>query len=70
MFTQSCFNHSCEPSAAALKSQEHDSAVVGGDAVLVSTRDISPGEELTISYVETEASFEERREALQAYGFQ
>ena len=50
---QSCCNHSCAPSAEAAKSQEVTTAAqVAGDAVLVATRDIAAGEEITLSYVD------------------
>jgi hypothetical protein len=58
------------PAAEAVKSQEHATAVeVAGDAVLVATRDIVAGEEVTISYVDEAQTLEERRVALDGYGF-
>lgn len=60
----SLFNHSCDPSVHV--TWEH------GDATLVAraARDVSPGEELTITYIDADASTSTRRETLeQSYGF-
>lgn len=39
-------------------------------AVILALREVSPGEEVTISYVDAEAPLEERVEALRDYGFE
>ena len=62
---QGCINHSCLPNAHAFK-REQD---ISGDAVILATRDISPGEEIKISYIEQEGDWEERAEELRDYGF-
>lgn len=41
---QSCFNHSCDPNAYVSYTGTHEIAVVA-------KRDISPGEEVTITYI-------------------
>lgn len=38
-------------------------------AVILALKDIQPGEEITISYIDEEESLEERRAALADYGF-
>ncbi len=38
-------------------------------AVLVALRDISLGEEITISYIDEDAPLQERQDALAEYGF-
>ncbi|KAH9617184.1 hypothetical protein KSS87_012399 [Heliosperma pusillum] len=47
--------------------------VVGGDkdgqATIVAVRDIQRGEEVTISYIDEELSYEERQRSLADYGF-
>lgn len=62
---QSCINHSCVPNAHAFK-REHDD---DGAAVILALRHIDAGEEITICYVDTNASLEERTRALNDYGF-
>ncbi|CAM6078619.1 unnamed protein product [Sphagnum tenellum] len=62
---QSCINHSCTPNAKAFKrDQDND-----GQAVLLATRHIRRGEEITISYIDEDSSLEERKAALADYGF-
>jgi hypothetical protein len=39
-------------------------------AVVLALRDIAPGEEITICYVDQEATLEERKIALRDYGFE
>jgi SET and MYND domain-containing protein len=60
----SCFNHSCAPNVlVACGDSARSVAFVAGD-------DVAPGEELCISYVDTESSGEERRHLLlHKYGF-
>ena len=62
---QSCINHSCVPNAHAFKREEDND----GAAVILALRDIEPGEEITICYVDADASLEERTRALNDYGF-
>ncbi|KAG0566079.1 hypothetical protein KC19_7G037000 [Ceratodon purpureus] len=62
---QSCMNHSCRPNAKAFKRDEDRD----GHAVLLATRPIKRGEEVTISYIDEDASIEERRAALADYAF-
>ncbi|KAL4420876.1 hypothetical protein ABPG77_002835 [Micractinium sp. CCAP 211/92] len=61
----SCCNHSCAPNAEAFKRDQDDN----GCAVILALRDIAPGEEVTLSYIDEEAPLEERREQLGEYGF-
>lgn len=62
---QSCLNHSCLPNLKAFKRDED----TDGQAVLIATRPIQPGEELTISYIDEDLSWEERKAMLEDYGF-
>lgn len=62
---QSCINHSCQPNAHALRSEDDPNSF----AVIVATQDIPAGEEITISYVDESLPYELRQEALQDYGF-
>lgn len=62
---QSCFNHSCQPNAHALRSEDD----LNSFAVIVATQDIPAGDEVTISYVDESLPYEQRQEALQDYGF-
>ncbi|XP_024391830.1 histone-lysine N-methyltransferase ATXR2 isoform X1 [Physcomitrium patens] len=62
---QSCMNHSCRPNARAFKRDEDRD----GHAVLLALRPIKKGEEVTISYIDEDASLEERRAALADYAF-
>ena len=61
----SCTNHSCLPCAHVFK-REQDAT---GAAVVLALRDIAPGEEVTLSYVDEGAPWAERAEALAEYGF-
>jgi SET and MYND domain-containing protein len=60
----SCFNHSCAPNVlVACGDSARSVAFVAGD-------DVAPGEELCISYVDTESPGEDRRHLLlHKYGF-
>ena len=67
---QSCANHSCVPTAAI----EGESS---GEACILALRDIKPGQEVTISYIDVEDSktgvplgYRERRRMLKDYGFE
>eukprot|EP01064_Diplonema_japonicum_P000547 TRINITY_DN10353_c0_g1_i1.p1 TRINITY_DN10353_c0_g1~~TRINITY_DN10353_c0_g1_i1.p1 ORF type:complete len:382 (+),score=75.43 TRINITY_DN10353_c0_g1_i1:652-1797(+) len=62
---QSCANHSCTPSIEAATPLEAMSA----RCCLTALRDVRQGEELTISYVDTEQNEAARAEALRDYGF-
>jgi len=62
---QSCMNHSCRPNAKAFKRDEDRD----GHAVLLATRAIKRGEEITISYIDEDASLEERQALLADYAF-
>mmetsp|Transcript_1500 Transcript_1500/g.3602 ORF Transcript_1500/g.3602 Transcript_1500/m.3602 type:complete len:455 (+) Transcript_1500:170-1534(+) len=53
-------NHSCDPSAVVQVSEE-------GRVCLTALRDIAAGEEVTISYIDRTASYQERRETLQKH---
>jgi hypothetical protein len=64
---QACLNHSCVPNARAFKRDQDKN----GNAVILAVGKISPGEEITISYISEDAdSLEERSEELRDYGFQ
>lgn len=64
---QACLNHSCVPNARAFKRDQDKN----GNAVILAVGEISPGEEITISYISENAdSLEERTEELRDYGFQ
>ncbi|XP_078437215.1 histone-lysine N-methyltransferase ATXR2 isoform X2 [Wolffia australiana] len=63
---QSCMNHSCCPNAKAFKRDEDKD----GQATIIAIRPISRGEEITISYVDEELPYNERRALLADYGFQ
>ena len=62
---QSCINHSCQPNAQALRSEDD----LNSFAVIVATQDIPVGHEVTISYVDELLPYEQRQAALQDYGF-
>lgn len=62
---QSCFNHSCQPNAQALRSEDD----LNSFAILVATQDIPAGDEVNISYVDEALPYEQRQEALRDYGF-
>jgi hypothetical protein len=63
---QACLNHSCVPNARAFKREQDKN----GNAVILTVGKISPGEEITISYIEEAEDLEERTEELRDYGFQ
>ncbi|KAL4312021.1 hypothetical protein GQ457_01G001410 [Hibiscus cannabinus] len=62
---QSCMNHSCCPNAKAFKREEDRD----GQATIITLRPICKGDEVTISYIDEELSFEERQALLADYGF-
>lgn len=62
---QSCMNHSCSPNAKAFK-REMDT---DGQATLIALKPIQKGQEITISYIDEECSYEERQKLLADYGF-
>ena len=62
-----CTNHACNPSLASLKGERD----VDGAAVLVATRAITAGEEVTVCYIDAPPGMplSQRRAELQDYGF-
>ena len=58
-------NHACEPNVATRFSSWKGPATVRVEAI----RDVREGEELFVSYVDETAPYDERRDALRAYGF-
>ncbi|KAF6159260.1 hypothetical protein GIB67_032031 [Kingdonia uniflora] len=62
---QACMNHSCVPNAKAFKRDEDRD----GQATIIALRPISKGDEVTISYIKEDVSFEERKALLADYGF-
>ena len=56
-------NHACDPNAYFQSSQSSLAARV------IAFRDIEPGEELSLSYVDVGKTHEERQRALQRWGF-
>ncbi|KAL8474381.1 hypothetical protein ACS0TY_031011 [Phlomoides rotata] len=62
---QSCMNHSCIPNAKAFKREEDRD----GQATIIAQRPISKEEEITISYIDEDLTYEERQEQLADYGF-
>lgn len=61
----STFNHSCDPNVVLLKPQGDFS----DRTAVLALRDIAAGEELCISYIDEDASLEDRNEMLRDYGF-
>jgi SET domain-containing protein len=57
-------NHDDNPNAWAVKDDDD----VDGRCVVTVTRDVEAGEEVCISYVDLDASSEERRTVLRDYG--
>ncbi|OWM78579.1 hypothetical protein CDL15_Pgr002746 [Punica granatum] len=62
---QSCMNHSCRPNAKAFKRDEDRD----GRATIIAQIPIRCGDEVTISYIDEDLTFEERQAALADYGF-
>lgn len=63
----SLLNHDCDPNAVAkIDCDDHQ---CGNDIRIVATRDILPGEEVTVSYIPATASYEKRTEMLAPYQF-
>jgi hypothetical protein len=62
-----CTNHDCDPCAASCKGADD----ADGGAVLVATRPIAAGTEVTVCYIDAPpgAPLAARREALRDYGF-
>jgi hypothetical protein len=63
---QSCLNSDCDPNVAPRKEDTDDD----GRCVLVATRDVREGEELTMCYVDESADVAARRAELRDYGFE
>jgi hypothetical protein len=63
---QALVRHSCSPNATTAKRDDD----TNGDAVIMATRAIRAGDEVTLSYIDRHASLEERTQELQhRYGF-
>jgi hypothetical protein len=62
---QSCMNHSCCPNAKAYKRDED----TDGNAVIIALEPIKKDDEITISYIDEDVSYEERQAELADYGF-
>ncbi|KAK0590765.1 hypothetical protein LWI29_031385 [Acer saccharum] len=63
---QSCMNHSCCPNAKAFKREKDKD----GQATIIALRPIGKGEEVTISYIDEDLTYEERQASLVDYGFE
>ncbi|KAL6529546.1 Histone-lysine N-methyltransferase atxr2 [Orobanche gracilis] len=61
----SCMNHSCIPNAKAFKREEDRD----GQATIIALRPITEEEEITISYIDEDLPYKERKELLADYGF-
>lgn len=59
---QSCFNHSCDPNC-------HIHSVDDSTVYVTTNRDISKGEELTISYIDNTLPLDDRRSLIRNYHF-
>jgi hypothetical protein len=55
-------NHSCDPNTIVKNLNENQT-------VIIALRDINAGEELVHSYIDNDASYEERQQELSSYGF-
>lgn len=60
---QSCINHSCLPNASIHCAKSNE-------CTIVAQMKISKGEEITVSYIDEDMSFQERHRALLDYGFE
>jgi SET domain len=70
MFAHACkMNHSCAPNVILLYKNRGWGRYHPLTAFCVALRDIQEGDELTISYIDKEQSYEQRRRALAHYGF-
>jgi hypothetical protein len=68
MFSTACkMNHSCDPNVVLLYRTRHWGEPLVGHVVAI--RDIAPGEELCISYIDVWETLETRTEQLANYGF-
>lgn len=61
----SCMNHSCDPNTASVVPGKDGEA----QAIIQCLKPIAKGEELTISYIDLDATWEERQDMLSDYGF-
>jgi SET domain len=61
----SCFNHSCEPNVALLKSDGD----MDNMTTVLALRDIQPGDELCISYIDENEDYHVRQDMLADYQF-
>jgi SET domain len=71
MYSMACkMNHSCDPNVILIYRRR---AGFGRNyplvASVVALRDIAAGEEMTISYIDADASYADRQQALRHYGF-
>lgn len=64
--TACCANHSCCPNA---RSKKDDNLTKNHTLILEASEAIQPGEEITISYIDEAADYEERQMSLNDYGF-
>lgn len=72
MFSCLCtMNHSCTPNCLVAYDTTTAEKMGGpAEACIFATKDIAPGEELTISYIDASLPLRERRELLAHYGFE
>jgi Cupin-like domain/SET domain len=71
MYATACkMNHSCDPNVIVMyRSKRGWGWHYPLTAYCVALKEISPNEELTISYIESDMSYEQRSQALAIYGF-
>jgi len=70
MYATVCkMNHSCDPNVIVLYKRQGWGSRHPLTAYCVALRDIAPGDELTISYIDLQDSYIERQAALENYGF-
>ena len=62
---QSCINHSCQPNAHAMRSDQDNNSF----AVILAKQYVPAGDEITISYIDELLPYAERQAALTDYGF-
>jgi hypothetical protein len=62
----SCMNHSCEPNCRAVLPRDNTEY---NKAIIETIREVEAGEELTVSYIEENETYDERQKQLRDYGF-
>ena len=62
----SCMNHSCEPNCRAVLPRDNTEY---NKAIIETIREVEVGEELTVSYIEENETYDERQKQLRDYGF-